>query len=106
VLAPNRCSFSVSLRDPHYRLPLIVWFPQRWRDFLVRTLGRGDHFDGTWFPSMRELIQAFNNVDIELAAVARMDKSGPRETSVRFLSRFLWGYPIYIGVKSGTKSGS
>jgi ubiquinone/menaquinone biosynthesis C-methylase UbiE len=99
VLAPNRGSLSVTFCDPHYHLPFVVWFPQHWRDMLVRKLGRGNHFDGNWFPSMRELISAFQKVHVNLQAVGRMSKLGPREMSPGVFSRILWGYPIYFGVK-------
>jgi SAM-dependent methyltransferase len=100
VLAPNRHSLSVTLRDPHYKLPFVVWLPQRWRDFWIRILGRGDRYDGNWFPSMPELIDAFARVGIELAPVGSFDYQGPRIRDMNIFKRFLWGYPVYMGTKT------
>jgi hypothetical protein len=99
VLAPNRFSMSVTLCDPHYQLPFVVWLPQRWRDWCVKTLGRGDSYDGNWFPSMPELIKAFRTEGLSLLPVGFITHNGPRPSRVGFFSRFLWGYPVYIGTK-------
>ena len=107
VLAPNRHSVSVTLRDPHYQLPFVVWLPQRWRDFCVRIMGRGDRYDGNWFPSVHELIDAFAKVGIELVPVGLFDYQSPRISRMNAFSRFLWGYPVYIGTKiNATTAGS
>ena len=100
VLAPNRNSLSVTLCDPHYGLPFVVWMPQRWRDAYVRLLGRGSHYDGNWFPSIRGLIHAFRRVGITLVPVGFFEYDRPRVAQMNIVNRILKGYPIYLGTKA------
>lgn len=41
LAVPNRWR----LVEPHYRLPLLSWFPQTIADIYVRTMGAGNHYD-------------------------------------------------------------
>jgi hypothetical protein len=49
---------------------------------------------------VRELIDAFAKVGIELVPVGLFDYQSPRVRRMNAFSRFLWGYPVYIGTKT------
>jgi ubiquinone/menaquinone biosynthesis C-methylase UbiE len=99
VLAPNRHSLAVTLSDPHYGLPLVVWLPRRLRDSWVRARGLGPHYDGNWFPSMSGLIRAFAECKIDLVPVGMFDSQGSVSSRGKFFRRWFWGYPVYLGTK-------
>lgn len=50
VLAPHGVAYLAvpnkwRLVEPHFRLPLLSWLPQRLSDLYVRAFGRGSHYD-------------------------------------------------------------
>ena len=50
VLAPHGVAYLAvpnkwRVVEPHFRLPLLSWLPQRVSDLYVRALGRGSHYD-------------------------------------------------------------
>lgn len=99
ALAPNRHSLSVTFCDPHYQLPFVVWLPQRWRDRIIRRLGRGQSYDGNWFPSINELIALFAANSISIRPVGFFKYGAPRLCNVSVWRKLICGYPVFWGTR-------
>jgi hypothetical protein len=80
-------------------LPFVVWLPNRWRDIVIRQLGRGEYYDGNWFPSIAELSDAFANVGIQLTTYGFFNYHEPGVARPNLIRRLLLGYPVYLGTK-------
>jgi SAM-dependent methyltransferase len=58
LAVPNRWV----LVEPHFRLPLLSWLPEPWRDPYVRAAGRGDYYDCN-LPTRTDICALFEEAD-------------------------------------------
>lgn len=76
------------LVEPHYRLPLLSWLPQRVADQYVRLTGKADHYYERYYTprGLRRWVEAFDTWDYTLSVIAEPDRFAGLDTIPRWAS--------------------
>jgi SAM-dependent methyltransferase len=77
--------------EPHFRLPLLSWLPDRWRTAYIRVTRRGDRYDCN-IPTRRVAIGLFGSASLDhsevtIAALRAMTDVERPSLPVRLISR-------------------
>lgn len=77
------------LIEPHYRLPLLSWLPQRWADRYMRRTGRGPRYPETYSTrtGLKQMARGFRVLDFTVPVVHRPEVYGSDDQVSRRLPR-------------------
>ena len=77
------------LMEPHYRLPLLSWLPQRAADEYIRRAGKADHYYESHRSraGLKQLLRGFHIYDYTLPVVRHPDLFGSRDQVTTVVSR-------------------
>jgi len=77
------------LMEPHYRLPLLSWLPQRAADEYIRRAGKADHYYESHRSraGLKQLLRGFHIYDYTLPVVRHPDVFGSSDQVTTVVSR-------------------